>query len=93
VAPVNEAFAAGDIDRALRLTPPAVADRLMVAGTPDDWAAWLNEVYVRAGFNHALVSFVDPFTLGAWANREVAGLPSLVEQVRLFGDEVLPRLA
>jgi 5,10-methylenetetrahydromethanopterin reductase len=93
VAPLNEAFAAGDIERALRLTPPEVADRLMVAGTPDDWVAWLNGVYAPQGLDHALVSFVDPFTLGAWAHREVAGLPSLVEQVRLFGDEVLPRLA
>ncbi len=92
VAPINEAFAAGDIDRALRLTPPDVADRIMIAGTPDDWAAWLNGVYAPAGLNHALLSFTDPYTLKAWAGLEVPGLPSLVEQVRLFGEDVLPRL-
>ncbi len=92
VAPINAAFAAGDIDQALRLTPPEVADRIMVAGTPDDWAAWLNGVYAPAGLNHALLSFTDPFTLKAWANLEVPGLPNLVEQVRLFGEEVLPRV-
>jgi hypothetical protein len=46
-----------------------------------------------AGGRLVAVSFVDPFTLQAWAHRDVAGLPSLAEQVRLFGDEVLPRLA
>jgi hypothetical protein len=67
-------------------------DRIMVAGTPDDWARWLTSAYGPAGLNHALVSFTDPFTLNAWAGREVAGLPDLVEQVRLFGEEVLPQL-
>jgi 5,10-methylenetetrahydromethanopterin reductase len=92
VAPVNAAFAAGDIERALDLTPDAVADRVMVAGTPEDWLSWLTETYAPAGMNHALVSFTDPFTLTAWANREVEGLPDLVEQVRLFGEQVLPHL-
>ena len=49
-------------------------------------------VYAPIGLNHALISFTDPFTLKAWADAEVAGLPDLVEQVRLFGEHVLPRL-
>jgi 5,10-methylenetetrahydromethanopterin reductase len=92
VAPANAAFAAGDIERALDLTPDAVVDRIMVAGTPEDWVRWLTDDYAPAGLNHALVSFTDPFTLKAWANREVADLPDLVEQVRLFGEQVLPHL-
>ena len=92
VAPVNEAFSAGDIERALDLTPDAVADRIMVAGTPDDWVQWLTEVYAPIGLNHALLSFTDPFTLKAWAHLEVPGVPDLVQQVRLFGEHVLPRL-
>jgi 5,10-methylenetetrahydromethanopterin reductase len=92
VAPVNAAFSAGDIERALDLTPDAVADRIMVAGTPDDWVRWLTEVYAPIGLNHALLSFTDPFTLKALAHLEVPGLPDLVQQVRLFGEHVLPRL-
>ena len=42
---------------------------------------------------HALVSFADPFTLEAWAGVEVDGLPSLGDQVRLFGEAVLPELS
>jgi 5,10-methylenetetrahydromethanopterin reductase len=80
------------IDPALDLTADDVVDRLVVAGTPDDWVEWLTGMYASSGMNHALVSFTDPFTLKAWAGMEVAGLPDLVEQVRLFGECVLPKL-
>lgn len=79
--------------RALAATPDAIADRLVVAGTPDDWLRWLTETYSAAGLDHALVSFADPFTLHSWAGVEIDGLPSLPEQVRLFGEHVLPRLS
>src|ERR1700750_887309 len=45
VAAVNEAFAAGDVQRALEATPDEVADRIMVAGTPEDWVRWLKETF------------------------------------------------
>ena len=92
VAPVIDAFAAGDVKRALATTPDSLADRLVVAGTPDDWLGWLTETYAPSGMTHALVSFADPFTLRTWAGVEVDGLPSLPEQVRLFGESVLPEL-
>ena len=92
LTPVNQAFAAGDIERALELTPDAVADRVMVAGGPDDWLEWLTRAYAPIGLNHALLSFTDPFTLKAWADLEVPGLPDLREQVRLFGEHVLRQL-
>jgi 5,10-methylenetetrahydromethanopterin reductase len=93
VAPINEAFARGDLQRALEATPEEVADRIMVAGTPEDWVSWLRDTYLPAGLNHALVSFSDPFTLKAWAGVEVDGLPDLEEQVRLVGEQVIPELA
>jgi hypothetical protein len=86
---VNEAFAAGDVARALELTEDEIADRIVVAGTPNDW---LTTTYAPSGFDHALVSFADPFLLDAWAGARIEGLPDLAEQVRLFGEEVLPRL-
>ena len=93
VAPMNSAFAAGDVKQALAATPDSIADRLIVAGTPEDWGKWLTDTYAAAGLTHVLVSFADPFTLRTWADVEVSGLPSLCEQVRLFGEEVLPILA
>jgi 5,10-methylenetetrahydromethanopterin reductase len=92
VTPVTEAFAAGDVKRALEATPNEVADRIMVAGTPEEWVAWLRDVYAPAGLTHALVSFTDPFTLRGWAGTEVEGLPDLREQVRIMGEQVLPEI-
>jgi 5,10-methylenetetrahydromethanopterin reductase len=93
VAEVTEAFAVGDVQRALEATPQDVADRIMVAGTPEDWVRWLSETYAPAGLDHALVSFTDPFTLRAWAAIDVDGLPDLGEQVRIFGEQVLPEIS
>lgn len=92
VASVNEAFAIGDVQRALEATPEEIADRIMIAGTPEDWVSWLRDIYFPAGFDHALISFTDPFTLKAWAGIEVEGLPELGEQVRLVGEQVIPEL-
>lgn len=78
--------------RALAATPDSLADRLVVAGTPDDWLRWLTESYAPSGMEHALVSFADPFTLRTWAGVEVVGLPGLRDQVRLFGESVLAEL-
>jgi hypothetical protein len=72
--------------------PEEISDRIMVAGTPEDWVSWLRDTCLPAGLSHALVSFADPFTLKAWAGIEVEGLPELGEQVRLFGEQVLPDL-
>jgi 5,10-methylenetetrahydromethanopterin reductase len=93
VKPVNDAFAAGDVRRALEETPDEIADRIMVAGTPEDWVSYLTDVYAPAGLGHALVSFTDPFTLKAWAGMEVEALPDLGEQTRLMGEQVLPEIA
>ncbi len=93
VAAVTEAFAAGEVQQAVEATPEDVADRIMVAGAPEDWVRWLTETYAPAGLNHALVSFTDPFTLKAWAGIEVKGLPDLNEQVRLVGEHVLPEIS
>ena len=64
----------------------------MVAGAPDNWVEWLTGTYAPAGLNHALLTFADTFTLKAWAGVEVPGLLDLLQQVRLFGEHVLPRV-
>ena len=93
VSPVIDAFAAGDVKGALAATPDTIADRIMVAGTPEDWVSWLSDTYAPAGLNHALVSFTDPFTLKSWAGVEIEGLPGLAEQVRIVGEQVIPAIS
>jgi 5,10-methylenetetrahydromethanopterin reductase len=93
LAPLIEAFAAGEVQRALALTPDDVVDALSVAGTPEDWAQRLQHDVLPTGVDHLLLSFADPFTVRSWSGREVDGVPDLAGQLRLFRDEVIPALS
>ncbi len=92
VAPAIAAFNAGDVQRALALTPPAVGDALSVAGTPQDWIDKIERDVLPAGFDHLLVTFADPFLVESWAGLTIDGLPTLDDQIRLFHESVMPVL-
>jgi 5,10-methylenetetrahydromethanopterin reductase len=87
--PVIDAFAAGDTERALKLTPDDVVDRIIVAGTPADWIDQLRAIEAT-GLRHVLLSFADPFTVHAWSGHRLEGVPDLAGQIQLIHDEVLP---
>jgi alkanesulfonate monooxygenase SsuD/methylene tetrahydromethanopterin reductase-like flavin-dependent oxidoreductase (luciferase family) len=93
VEPAVEAFNAGDVKRALELTPPAVGDALSVAGTAQDWINKIERDLRPAGFRHLLVTFADPFLVESWAGVTIEGLPSLEDQLRLFHAAVMPAFA
>ncbi|HST18579.1 MAG TPA: LLM class flavin-dependent oxidoreductase [Gaiellaceae bacterium] len=93
VAPAIAAFKAGDVQRALSLTPTAVGDALSVAGTPQDWIEKIESDIEPSGFNHLLVTFADPFLVESWAGLKIEGLPTLDDQIRLFHGSVMPALA
>jgi 5,10-methylenetetrahydromethanopterin reductase len=90
VAPAIAAFNAGDVQRALDLTPRRVTDALSVAGTPQDWIDMIESTFAPSGFNHLLVTFADPFLVESWAGVTIDGLPTLDDQIRLFQSSVMP---
>jgi 5,10-methylenetetrahydromethanopterin reductase len=92
VAPAIAAFNAGDVQRALALTPPEVADALSVAGTAHDWIDKIERDFIPSGFGHLLVTFADPFLVESWSGMTIDGLPSLDDQIRLFHDSVISAL-
>ena len=92
IAPVLAAFDAGDVERALELTPDDVVDRLTIAGTPEEWVERITRDVVPTGIDHLLLSFADEFTVRAWSGRSVGDVPTLREQLTLVHDEVLPAL-
>lgn len=89
VAPAIEAFKAGDVQRALDLTPESVGDALSVAGTAQTWIDKIKRDVKPSGINHLLVTFADPFLVESWAGLTIDGLPSLDDQIRLFHDMVM----
>ena len=92
VAPAIAAFNAGDVRRALALTPSAVGDALSVGGTAEDWIEKIERDFLPSGFGHLLVTFADPFLVESWAGLTIDGLPSLDDQIRLFHDSVISQL-
>lgn len=92
VAPAIAAFNAGDVQRALELTPSVVGDALSVAGTAQDWIDKIERDLLPSGFNHLLVTFADPFLVESWAGLTIDGLPPLDDQIRLFHESVMPVL-
>jgi 5,10-methylenetetrahydromethanopterin reductase len=93
VQPILDAFGRGDVAEALRLTSDDLADRISIAGTPDDWVERLRADVVPSGLDHLVVVPADPFLTHSWAGVRVDGLPDLAGQLRLLHDEVMPALA
>jgi 5,10-methylenetetrahydromethanopterin reductase len=89
VAPAIAAFKAGDVQRALALTPAKIGDALSVAGTPRDWIDKIERDVEPSGFDHLLVTFADPFLVKSWAGVTIEGLPTLDDQIRLFRESVM----
>ena len=93
VRPIVAAFGRGDVAEALRLTSDDLADRISIAGTPDDWVERLRADVLPSGLDHLIVVPADPFLTHSWAGVQVHGLPDLAGQLRLLHDEVMPVVA
>lgn len=92
VEPINEAFARGDVATALRRTPPELADRFCIAGTPEEVAAKIKTDVLPSGINHVVLALTDRSQPLDWAGIELPDLPDLADQIRLIGERVLPAL-
>jgi 5,10-methylenetetrahydromethanopterin reductase len=92
VRPVVDAFARGDIERALELTTPDIGERLSIAGTPEDWIGRIRADIVPHGYNHVALGLVDPGLVETWSGLRIDGLPDLRRQLELFASDVAPAL-
>jgi 5,10-methylenetetrahydromethanopterin reductase len=88
--PILEAFGRGDVESALAATPPELADRLSLSGTPEEWVERIEQDVVPSGFNHLVFAPIDPFIVQAWSGVQVKGVPDQVGQLRLIHERVMP---
>ena len=61
--PILAAVEAGEIERAIELTPIELADKLSLAGSPDEWIEHVRNRVVRGGANHLICC---PSTRSSW---------------------------
>jgi alkanesulfonate monooxygenase SsuD/methylene tetrahydromethanopterin reductase-like flavin-dependent oxidoreductase (luciferase family) len=91
--PIIDALGKGDLTGAIELTPPDIAERLSVAGTPDECVAKLRSEIVDAGVNHLIFAITDAALVKALMGRDLDNVASVNDQLRLIHDEVMPAFA
>ena len=60
----------GDLEKAYEMTTPEIAEKLSIAGTPEECVAKIKEME-SAGVNHMILCITDPYILKLFAQREV----------------------
>jgi 5,10-methylenetetrahydromethanopterin reductase len=87
--PIIDAIAGGDLAKGIELTTPEIADKLSFAGTPDEVVAKLEEIE-PTGVNHLIAAITDASIVRTFTGRELPGVATVEEQLRLIHDEVMP---
>jgi 5,10-methylenetetrahydromethanopterin reductase len=90
VAPIIEAIGAGDMAKGIELTSPDLAERLSVAGTPEECVEKLQTQIAAAGINHMILAVTDASLVKALMGHEIAGVPDVNTQLQLVHDRVMP---
>jgi 5,10-methylenetetrahydromethanopterin reductase len=90
--PIIAAIGAGDLARGIELTTPEIAEKLSFAGTPEEVTAKIKEIQ-PSGVNHLIAAITDASLVKAFTGRELAGVATVDEQLRLLHDEVMPAFA
>lgn len=91
--PIIDAIGAGDLARGIELTSPDLAERLSVAGTPEECAAKLADDIAPSGVNHMILAVTDRALVNAFTGRDLEGAADVDTQLRLVHDEIMPRFA
>jgi len=86
VAAVGE----GRVDRAYELTPPDLAERLSVAGTPEECAEKIRTQIAGTGVNHLILAITDAALVKAFSGMELPGVATMREQLRLVHEHLMP---
>jgi 5,10-methylenetetrahydromethanopterin reductase len=91
--PAIDALGKGDLAGAIELTPPEIAERLSVAGTPEECVVKLRSEIVDAGVNHLIFAITDAALVKALMGRDLDNVASVNDQLQLIHDEVMPAFA
>jgi 5,10-methylenetetrahydromethanopterin reductase len=91
--PIFDAFAAGDVAKAINMFSPEMAEKLSVAGTPEECAEQIKRDIVPAGVNHIILALADAHLVQFFSGQQIEGVPSIPDQLRLAAERIFPALA
>jgi 5,10-methylenetetrahydromethanopterin reductase len=93
VQPMFDAFAVGDVAKAINMFSPEMADKLSVAGTPEECAEKIKREIEPTGINHIILALADAPLVELFSGQSVEGVPPITEQLRLAAERMIPALA
>jgi 5,10-methylenetetrahydromethanopterin reductase len=88
--PVVDALGAGDVKRAVELFTPDYAEKLSVAGTPEEVVEKIRGDIEPAGVNHMILALSDAHLVKFFAGEDVPGVPDIRGQLKLVAERVMP---
>ncbi|MDA5142781.1 LLM class flavin-dependent oxidoreductase [Streptomyces sp. AD681] len=88
--PVIDAIGAGDLARGIELTTPEIADRLSVAGTPEECREKIERDIAPSGVNHIICAITDRALVQTFTGRDLPGATDVNTQLRLIAGRVVP---
>jgi 5,10-methylenetetrahydromethanopterin reductase len=91
--PMFEAFAAGDVAKAINMFSPETAAKLSVAGTPEECAEQIKRDILPSGINHLILALADAPLVQLFSGQSADGVPPITEQLRLVAERVMPGLS
>jgi 5,10-methylenetetrahydromethanopterin reductase len=90
LAPVVEALGAGDIPKAVELFKPEYAEKLSIAGTPEECVEQIKADIQPTGVNHMILALADPAIVKLFSGEEVENVPDISGQLRLVAERMMP---
>jgi 5,10-methylenetetrahydromethanopterin reductase len=90
IEPINEAFAAGDVAKAVELTTPELAQKLSLAGTPDECVEQIKTNIQAAGINHMILAVTDSDLVEFFTEQKVENVPDVRGQLKLIAEQIMP---
>jgi 5,10-methylenetetrahydromethanopterin reductase len=93
VAPVVEALGAGDVARAIELFTPEQAEKLSIAGTPEECVEKIRNDIQPTGVNHMILALSDAHLVEFFSGQKVANVPDINGQLRLVAERIMPAFA
>jgi 5,10-methylenetetrahydromethanopterin reductase len=90
LTPVVEALGGGEIAKAVELFKPEYAEKLSLAGTPDEVVEKIKTDIQPTGINHMIFALSDPALVKLFSGEDVPNVPDINGQLRLVADRVMP---
>jgi 5,10-methylenetetrahydromethanopterin reductase len=93
VQPVVDALGAGDVPGAIEKFTPELAERLSLAGTPEECVEKIKRDIAPAGVDHMILALSDPHIVALFSGEQVADVPGVNEQLKLVAERMMPAFA